>query len=1083
MSKLNIYSASAGAGKTYTLTLEYLKLVFKHPSAFKSVMAVTFTNKATEEMKHRIIEELANLASGKDGDHRQKLKEHTRFSEAKITSQAQEILNNVLHQYSFFGVSTIDSFFQKIIRNFVKEAGLAGGLTIDLDQNKVIDKVVDQLFERVGKDAEVTRWILKYAGERIKEGRSWNVRSLLKELAQEILREDFKIIEEAGFTQANLEELQEYIALLEQQNNAFTTSLSEIGTKGLRAMEEAQVSVEDFSYKSSGVAGYFQKVAQGGSYEIKSRVQKCIDDPENGWFAKSSKKKDLLQVLINEHLHPLLVEAKNLINQQEPSFITNSLILDNIYVFGVYSDLLKELKDYRTENNVLLISDITDLLNKIIGDNHAPYIYEKIGNHYQHFLVDEFQDTSKLQWRNFEPLISNSLASGNKNLIVGDVKQAIYRWRGGDWKLLLNSVEKDIGSQQVEKLSLDHNWRSLRNIITFNNDLYKRSSTLLKDLFSGTIESYQLKANNARKIFLESIKNELLPNFQLAYEDVFQKTILKEEEGWVTVDFCQSEESSEQIELALEQSLHYIDAVLEAKGKLKDICILVRNGFEGERIAQYLAEMGTEKYPFVSSASFQLKDNPFIKVIIGALTYLHQGEDEINLFELVLNHQEALGNDTRPLFASGFIETLKDEEEWNKWLPAELLKERSYLNKLPIYELCEKIIRIFNITAQRQAWAFLQTFQDAVLNFGRKNNPDIFTFLEWWHEKGGSTSPKISDAQDAIRIMTVHKSKGLQFKHVIVPFCNWKFNHDPKKAPNVWGCTQQEPYSKYPYFPVPYKKSLAATPYALEYFDEMQQCNMENINILYVATTRAEESLHLIANLPSESKKELTSENLACNELLYLAVDSQSNYSKGTLKQPSHKKETVKNTYNIKHYPNQDFREKILISEMSKDFFMEQAEEIKEAINYGNLMHDVLSEIERKEDVKPTIEKLIHLGKLPEDEGSAMEQKILSFFELDQFASWFAQGNEIRKEQTILVPGQKEDKRPDRVVITKNKVEIIDFKFGTTPAEHYQRQLLEYKKILEGMGYENVSAFLFFGNESRIEKVSPDSNAQQTSLF
>lgn len=1096
MSKLTIYSASAGSGKTYTLTEEYLKVVIQQPQHYKNVMAVTFTNKATEEMKQRIVEKLSELANGEDCDHLSALIKYTNYSEEEIQLKAQEVLNNILHNYSIFGVSTIDSFFQRIIRSFLKDLNISGNFNIELSQNKVLDKVVDQLFNKIGQDEQVTNWILDYVQKRVEGAKSWNVRQNLRKFAKNILDEEFKIVGSDDYVSKDIDTLKVCVEQLEGYNKDFIEQLRLLGSKALAIIHEHGYRVDDFSNNYRGVAGYFVKLNEEKDFMPTATVQKAVLDAEK-WVAKKNPERDAILLLVQNQLQDHLKSILDYVKENEEAYFTNKMILDNIYVFGVYNDLIKELKNYRDQQEVLLLSDITEMLNGIIGNNHAPFIYERVGNHYYHYLIDEFQDTSKLQWLNFKPLIDNSLAQGNSNLIVGDVKQAIYRWRGGDWRLLLKDVEAELGSEYVQRIPLDKNYRSQKKVVQFNNAVFQQGINILSQCFEESFIRHSEEVFNGDKVEqYKLIKSFLEGNFDLAYNDVAQEVTKPGDHGAVKMKFYEQDKEVDYWDQIKKDLIQQVDDLLDKGYKKNDIAVLVRKGEEAEKVAQYFSELNKEypnKYLFVSSNSFRLKDNHHIKVLVCALRYLIHFDDDVNFYDLIYYYQLIKGLD-KDLFKPNFIKDLRKQGKYGDYVPVRFIEERIYLSKLPIYELCERLIEIFDLSADKEVWPFLQTFQDYVLSFNRSNNPDIHSLIEWWEESGADKSPMITEDQDAIQIMTVHKSKGLQFKQVLIPFCYWELHHNPILANTVWAHTEQEPYSQFPFLPLPFSKKLAKSVYSLDYFIEAQQVALESLNILYVALTRAEEGLSIFAPLPKESKKPKNLENIFVHELLYMNFqhnqfelhehfDLEAGvFEYGEIEEAVSKDKKTNHTYELEHYPNSNFRDKIVISRMSDNLFLENTEQ-KILIDYGNMMHEILSNIRYESDVDKALERFHQEGKITDEDLDQLQGKIYSFFEISLFKEWFSDDNEVLLEHTILIPNQKHDRRPDRIVIKDDVVTVIDFKFGSNQSLEHIKQVKYYQKVIAQMGYKQVKGYLFYGDGLDIVDVDEQDVNEQGSLF
>lgn len=1086
MSNLTIYSASAGSGKTYTLTQEYLKLVIEYPKNYKHVMAVTFTNKATDEMKSRIVSELSKLASGSKSAQLEALKAHTGLSSQKITENAQTVLNNILHNYSCFGVSTIDSFFQKIIRSFIKELGIKGGFKLELNQFKVLEAIVEQLFDSIGKNKNITSWVLDYVKKRIESGKSWDVQNNLKQFAKAIIDEEFKLIEKDGFSNNNLDELKIFVNRLEVYNNSYIEDLSNLAQKFFKILENNALGVDDFSSKTSGVAGFFLKLRDKQPYKLGAKVRLAEENSES-WVTKTHRNREAIINLVDIHLRPILKEILDYIKLNEEAYYTNQIILDNIYIYGVYNDLVLELKSYRDENNLLLLSDITELLDKIIGNNHAPFIYEKVGNHYHHFLIDEFQDTSRMQWSNFKPLIENNLSQGYKNLLVGDVKQAIYRWRGGDWKLLLNDVEKDLKPYKVNKKILESNYRSAKDIVAFNNLVFKQGVHELSKYYDLSIEKGVEQCNsNIKKESLKVFKEQLAQNFNKAYNAIEQNAEQKFS-GSIKIHFKSLEKQEKYWDKIQYNLLQEIDALLNMGGIKKNISILVRNGYESALISDLLNtenKVQNNKYSFITSSSFKLRENNYIKLIICTLNYILYPDDKINIFNAGYLHNLINGGIDNAFFDPAYHLSQKERLEG---LPSELIDHRAHLSKLPIYELCQRIINLYKLSQKEGALDFLQTFQDYVLFYCRNNNPDILSFLEWWQQVGADKSPMISEDQDAIKIMTIHKSKGLQFDHVIVPFCDWGLHHDAKKGIQIWGYNQNEGYSDFPYLPIKFKQDLIKSNYSWEYYQELQNAALENFNILYVAQTRAVRSLCLLCPMPADQSSK-TIENLSVNDLLWKIANNQliefltdSVLEMGALEIDNESKMDEAQTYEIEYYPTINFREKIEISHLSDKFLLEASPGKIGKINTGIILHDILSRIEKQADISAVLSQMVYEGAITNQQIEGLQKQLDGYFKNPVFASWYCGRGQILNEQTILVPGQKHDRRPDRIIIKENRVVVIDFKFGEHKSQGHIKQINRYSQLIKEMGYKEVSAFLFYGDNGEV--VDINNNIIQTELF
>ncbi|MBU0763441.1 MAG: UvrD-helicase domain-containing protein, partial [Bacteroidetes bacterium] len=462
MSKLKIYRASAGSGKTYRLTYEYLRLLFRNPFSYRNILAVTFTNKATGEMKKRILKELSSLANGETTNMADAIAEEFKLTPAEVQVKAREILNKLLHNYSRFSISTIDSFFQEVIRAFARETGLHAGYNIELDNEKVLSEAADRLLSDVRDNEPLRKWLMRFAEEKIRDGKSWNLKYDIQKSGYEIFREEYRSFDAAIAKKlADKTYLDKYMTDLQKVINNFENSMQQFGIEGLKIMKKYGLTPEDFSYGKTGIAGYFVKLGEKSSFEPLKRVLDGIGHPDK-WYTKSSPDTAAIVAAFEEGLDDLLVKAVEYYNGHVRDYNTACSIISHLFILGILADLSEEIREYANEKNIFLLSDAVILLRDIIADNDAPFIYEKTGAVYKHFMIDEFQDTSRLQWKNFSPLVGQSLSEDNTSLVVGDVKQSIYRWRNSDWNLLATEVENEFRQTGTESHNLPYNRRSLK---------------------------------------------------------------------------------------------------------------------------------------------------------------------------------------------------------------------------------------------------------------------------------------------------------------------------------------------------------------------------------------------------------------------------------------------------------------------------------------------------------------------------------------------------------------------------------------------------------------------------------------------
>ncbi|MBS5980953.1 MAG: UvrD-helicase domain-containing protein, partial [Dysgonomonas mossii] len=758
---LYVYKASAGSGKTHRLTEKYLNLLFSSPFAYRHILAVTFTNKATDEMKSRIIEELANIATGKESDHISFLSKEYKYNEEQVRKEARDILVCILHDYSSFSVSTIDKFFQQTMRAFTREIGLGGGYNVELDTNKVLGEAIDSmLYDLEQTDNKLLLdWLIRFSEEKVENGETWNIRNDIQSLSSEIFKESYKAYSNQVQTDIRDKQLMtDYKDMLFTIIRDFEKASQQIGEKALNIMSRFGLKGEDFKGGTRSPFLNFLKWANGTIAEPTDTFRTLADNL-SGWYTKTtgSATRDKIESVYPE----LNICVCDIINHYDNSLIYQTAYEINRYFFtlGILGDVDKKIREYSTENNIMLISDTTELLNRIIEGNESPFIYEKVGQRINNYMIDEFQDTSGMQWQNFLPLVKDSLGSGNKNYIVGDVKQSIYRWRNSDWKLLDEQLDIDFRSEGIEHDTLDTNWRSSRNVISFNNAVFSIGSALLQDTFNKSLQDI----DNARlKPFLTRITK--------AYDELYQEIpeSHKNNEGRVRVEFIDTDEHIWQ-NYVLEQLPVEIEQLQERGYSLKDIAILVRTKKEGADVANCLLEYkklhpdSKYRYDIISDEALFVSNSKSIKLIIALLKHLHNPLDKslkaLAVFEYFKYSKQMNAEEALLKYFSA-----KDD------LPQQIEDRLSHIRELPLYEMTEEIFNLFREAMENDEQVYIQSFLDMVLDFTVRNSSDLDAFLRWWDETGTNKTIFTPDGQDAIRIMTIHKSKGLGFNVVLIPF-------------------------------------------------------------------------------------------------------------------------------------------------------------------------------------------------------------------------------------------------------------------------------------------------------------------------
>jgi ATP-dependent helicase/nuclease subunit A len=1071
----SIYRSSAGSGKTRTLAKEYLKLALKYKADyFKYILAVTFTNKASQEMKDRILDYLDKFAKGKPDDLAEELKKETGLDDQTFQQYSQAVQAEILHKYSHFSISTIDAFFQKVIRSFTREAGLVGDYRLEVEHDAVVEEVIDNLIDELGSNKELTDWVVEFAKENLENERAWDVRFNLIDFAREIFREEFKSIEDVvnrttatpGFFKALRESLW-------KQKNSFLSKVSGPAREILEDIDKNGWTPDDFYFgKGSGLFTLlknFRDEKNIGKMKPPGERVKTHFNAGGSWPGKKTAHAREIHKLATEKFAPLLSEILITYDSLFSKALSAELALKNLYVFGLITDISRKLKEYKDENNVMLLADAPKFLNGVIQDSDTPFIYEKVGSFYRNYLIDEFQDTSGMQWKNFQPLIINSLDQGYPSLVVGDVKQAIYRWRGGDLNLLQKDVTHVIGDERVNAQELDRNFRSATQIVNFNNELFKAAASVVAVETGATLSS---------DTYHDIQQKNFLAADGFVHIEFIKEPTAEEKQIFATDDDDDSGSPSKWQEIAMEELARSLERLQQAGASLKDIAILVRKNEEGQRIANYLLQYknsGNAKpeclYDVVSNESLRIDGAASVNLLLGAMRYLLNGEDSVARAQL--GYEFARLHEPNRELPEVFAVTNQAIFENN--LPEAFKYQKASLKKLPLIELTETLIEIFQIGKRTGELVYLQAFQDLVLEFYNRERNDLGAFLEWWEANSYKKSVQISGEVNAAQILTVHKSKGLQFNYVIIPFCAWYLDHEPFKAPNLWVATDQSPFDNAGFVPVKYQQSLKQTLFAEQYNEERTRSYLDNLNLLYVAFTRAKYGL--IVTLPHPGVRGTRGTVAA---LLYNSIqnnltlkafwnDASAILTSGEWLVKKGNTDTVTNSVRLAEYHASSWRDKLVIKQSGTTFF-EQADSVaREKINYGIHMHAVLSRMKYAGDLNETIERISREGLITHDERPGILNALKEILLIPHVSDWFSNAWEVKTEVPILLPGGKEN-RLDRLIFKNKKAIVIDFKTGEAKRNDNE-QVLDYMEILRQMNFTDVQGFLLYIREKEVVEV------------
>ena len=1061
--ELLVYKASAGSGKTFTLAVEYIKRLIKNPKAYRQILAVTFTNKATAEMKERIVQQLYGIWQG-DGDseaYLNRIREDLGHSipTEELRKRAGMALQYMLHDYSRFRVETIDSFFQSVMRNLARELELAPNLNIELNNAEVLDEAVDTLIEKLTPDAPVMGWLLDYINERIADDKRWNVSDEIKKFGRNIFDESY--LEKGDNLRERLKEpqlMKLYKEALRQLETEALEQMKDFHERFEKELEGRGLTPEDLKNGARGIGSYFRKLRDGRLSDkdvVNATLQGCLASAEN-WSTKSSKRRKEITALAGQILMPLLQEAERMRPARCRTVNSCRLTRQHLNKLQLLNHIDEEVKTLNREQNRFLLSDTNALLHRLVKEGDSSFVFEKIGASIRNVMIDEFQDTSRMQWDNFRLLLLEGLAQGEDSLIVGDVKQSIYRWRNGDWRIL-NGLKQNLGHFPIRLKTLTVNRRSEANVIDFNNRVFKEAVDYLNCLQ------------------LEELKTECT-ELKEAYADVAQESPKAEAQGYVRVEFLKPDEERNYTEVTLQALGEAVKELLEKGVKLNDMAILVRKNKNIAPIADYFDQ--EMKVPVVSDEAFRLDASQAVGMLVDALRYLSDETNSVALASLVMNYRTGVkGYD-------GSTDNLIGGRMEDQ-LPEELTTRREELKLMPLYELLEELFSLLEVKRLEKQDAYLFAFFDAVTDYLQSHSSDLDGFLHYWDEKlSMKTIP--SGELEGIRILSIHKSKGLEFHTVLVPFCDWKTENETNDQ-RVWCSPQEKPYNLLELVPVNYSPLMAESVYREDYLEERLQLWVDNLNLLYVAFTRAGKNLMVW----SKSGQKGTMAELLGHALPRLATEGKGDwdeeegrYELGTPCASEEKTEkTVTNRLarraekrpvemqSLKH--DVEFRQ----SNRSADFIAGVNEEESEQrfINRGRLLHTLFSDIRTEADIEDAINRLIAEGVIGRQE---TEQEIRELtqraFALPQVKKWYDGTWRLFNECDIIwmENGELRNRRPDRVMMKGEQLVVVDFKFGK-PDKKYNRQVKDYMQLLARMGYESkqIEGYLWYVTEGRTEKV------------
>ena len=1037
-----VYKSSAGSGKTYTLVREFLRIVIESDDStrYRNILAITFTNKAAAEMKERVLDNLKKLSKEKDSNLLLDYAKEFGIEKDIIKTKARKILQSVLHNYSDLKILTIDKFTHRIIRAFAKDLNLSADFEIEMDSDVILKESIDLLISKAGKDEELSVVLLDYLNSKIDDEKNWKIEDDLFNFAKELLKEDNDYFLESLIQMEN-EALKKSKSFVLSRKKELETEVSKAAKSLLDLLKKNGIDSTDFAGQT--IFNFYKKISEGEFDSLTKPFSKRLQDAlyEDKWLVgKASTTAKANIGLIQEELKNMHNEITDVAGE----FFLFRLLSENSYNVFLIKEIAESISSIKEEGNILMISDFNKLISTEIKNQIAPYIYEKIGERYKNIMIDEFQDTSVMQWHNLIPLIDNSLSVGQKTLLVGDAKQAIYRFRGGkveqfvslphiidkkDDELLEERELAMVNNHRPEKL--ETNYRSHEQVIQFNN------------------------------WFFEGLKKFLPENNQKIY-DFHSQLTNKKNEGLVEVSFLDGEKE-ELDELNLEKIKLKIEECKADGFQLKDISILVGKNKAGTKVSNYLIENG---YEVLTSESLLIAEDPEVKLISNFLRYIQNNQDNKAKVEVIKYFFE------NEKYSPALLKHTTKIKKKTTILLNELLVainpnfniEKLY--EMSLYDMAETLSREF-IPPNQKPNAFLIEFLNIIHSYSSRVN-DLKSFNDYFLSKSEKLSLDTPDS-DAITIMTVHKSKGLQFPVVISAFTNWDFYVGTNRA-NVWVDFEGK-YPDLPFGIIKLKKEVEATAYKHLYSEDYENIKLDKFNMLYVTLTRAEQRLYVICDRKVQKGKGEFIDN-KINSFVFQVCQTHENFKDdklvvGERKKKEKTEETVEKIEELTSMTSTNWRAKINISKQYQDLWGEKSKGGK--IAYGNLIHNIMAQVNSEKDIEQSVSDFTEQGMISLNEQEFYKNEIAETLKIPGVENWFLPDNLVANEKEII---SKDGSlyRPDKIIMLKDKTIVLDFKTGEK-RKSYAKQLDNYGQLLSDMNYPNIEKYLLFTKERELVKI------------
>ncbi|WP_299184042.1 exodeoxyribonuclease V subunit beta [uncultured Chryseobacterium sp.] len=1039
-----VINASAGSGKTYALVQRLLMICLRYPhqqQSIRNILALTFTNKAANEMKERILSWLGNFtaenfAENPDLKNIQKAfeEEGIRITIDELHIRSKKLLDYILHNYSTLNIGTIDRFNSRLVRSFSYELGLAKNFNLEIEAEPFLIEAVDKMLDQIGENEAISNSFMDYVDYSLENNERINLNKSLydsaKEFVKDIHYEYLKSNKE--FDDTNYENIKNIIRKEIVSNKKRSV---ELATQSIELFKSRNIEIEDFAQGKNGIGGFFTKVLdfyhqkRSGFPFPTTQEESVVNNYRKGASSKSKHKESEIFEVLDQLLENRMQLILLYIETQKKEKILSALL-----PLKVNKDIQDELRKIEEENDLVLLSKFNILINENLRNEPSAFIYEKVGSQFQHYFFDEFQDTSELQWQNFIPLRDHSVSTENTSFtLVGDPKQSIYRFRGGESKLMLDIInKKEISPKEAELLVLKDNWRSAKNIVKFNNELYRFHADVLeeehKNIFGTDAEQ------NPKSSIEGRVKVNLIEN--LTNEDFYNDT---------------SERMQKDIQECINNGFQFSDITILCRGNFDIFCYSQKLG---SLKVNYKGEETNIKTISEKGLTLELSDT--LQAVIEFLKWEINPKNKTHLI-MMMYHLNKLGRITMPDFTleMNTILAINSHEEILNFIQQtySLQLKQDNFPKFNLYNFVEYYINEFSI--ENKETDFLLNFLEMLFNFTQNAGASTKEFLKYWDEEASKHSIQASENIDAIQIMTIHKAKGLEFPVVFIPminknrdgeFTNWfeTNNNDVLKSVNI----------------NQFNKSLEI------YDEEIEQFNRKNsyknfvdrLCLQYVATTRPVEQLFFYIQKANKTSNNLEileflqSKNMEnTDEFDLYEVNSETLKKQSKDKSYSFKTKDIRNLKNINEKTTS-----IKIATPSKNYQVRN-----EKVRMGLFVHELLSKINTEKDISKVLESYVLEGLITTEEKNKIQESLLQI--VTDYAEYFNEKWEVINEKDIMISenGKSRTYRPDRILKSSEGYIIVDFKTGEV-SEKNDRQIETYKNVLESLGKKVIKTQLIY---------------------